>query len=256
MVETLEARTLLSSSTVSIGRGQGKLAVPTSTVLLASLTTIETSQLITFTANVENSNQKIPITSGRVKFVVEAPKPRVLAEVSLNKRGEAGVTTDKLRKLGPQVIEAVYVPTGTRIARSVSNPIAIMVTPLTATSFLVRPDMVRGHLGQPLSFTVTALNSRKQPMTNYTGTIVFSSPTDSWTTFHPAVYASLGVTPPPPQSTGLASFRNLTYTFSPADHGIHHFTGGVTFNKGGAEILKVAQANNAKVFGKTTFAIA
>ena len=36
----------------------------------------------------------------------------------------------------------------------------------------------------------------------------------------------------------------------------HHFVGGVTFNKGGAEILKVTQANNAKVFGKATFAIA
>jgi hypothetical protein len=223
---------------------------------MASNTSIETSQLITFTASVENANRHVPITSGRVKFVVESPKRRVLAEVSLNKKGQAGVTQDKLTKLGPHVIEAEYIPGGSQIGKSVSNRITVTVTPLTAASFLVRPAIVRGHLGQPMSFTVTALDLRGQPMTNYTGTVVFSSPTDSWTTFHPAVYASLGVSAPPPQSTGLASFAKLTYTFVPADHGTHHFLGGVTFNKGGAEILKVAQGNNAKVFGKTTFAIA
>jgi hypothetical protein len=223
---------------------------------MASSTSIETAQLITFTAAVENANRKVPITSGRVKFVIAAPKPRLLAEVSVNKKGEAGVTTDKLTKLGAYAIEADYVPGGSQTAKSVSNRITVAVNPLTAVSFLVRPVLRRGHLGQPMNFTVTALDSHKRPLTNYTGTILLSSPTDSWTTFHPAVYASLGISAPPPQSTGLATFPNLTYTFAPADHGTHHFQGGVIFNKGGAEILKVAQANNAKVFGKTTFAIA
>ena len=116
--------------------------------------------------------------------------------------------------------------------------------------------MVRhGHLGKPLSFTVTALNAQKQPLTNYTGTVVFTSPTDSWTIFPTAVYASLELPPPPPQSTGLATFNPQSYTFTPADHGSHTFVGAVTFGKGGAETLQVTQANNPKVFGKTTFSI-
>jgi hypothetical protein len=258
-LETLETRTLLSSGPAALassGPGAARTAIPTTTVLLASQTTIETSQLVTFTATVQNANHQTPISSGRVKFVVESPKPRVLAQVPLNKKGEAGITTAKLTNTGAYAIEADYVPGGSQTARSVSNAITLTVTPLTAASFLVTPAQVRGHLGQPMTFSVTALDARKRPMPGYTGTVALSSPTDSWTTFHPAVYASLGVSAPPPQSTGLASFANLTYKFSPADHGVHVFVGGVTFNKGGAEILKVTQANNAKVFGKTTFAIA
>ena len=45
------------------------------------------------------------------------------------------------------------------------------------------------------------------------------------------------------------------YTFTAADHGTHHFAGGVIFGKAGAEVLRVAQENNSKVVGKTTFAI-
>jgi hypothetical protein len=252
VLEALERRALLSSS----GGATAKLAVPTTTALLASNTAIETSQAVTLTATVENANRKIPIASGRVKFVVEAPKRRVLADVPLNKKGLAGITTDKLTKFGAYAIEADYVPGGSQASKSISNRVTILVTPLTAASFRVSPDFRRGHLGQPMSFTVTALDARKRPMPEYTGTVAFSSPTDSWTTFQPAVYASLGVSAPPPESTGLARFPSLTYTFSPADHGVHHFSGGVIFNKGGAEILKVTQANNAKVFGSTTFAIA
>ena len=38
-------------------------------------------------------------------------------------------------------------------------------------------------------------------------------------------------------------------------HGTHTFFGGVIFDKAGAEQLQVTQANNLKVFGRTTFAI-
>jgi hypothetical protein len=81
------------------------------------------------------------------------------------------------------------------------------------------------------------------------------SPTDSWTVLPKQVYANLAITPPPPQTIGLASFPAKHYTFTPADHGTHHFVGGVTFGKAGAEVLRVAQENNRKVFGSATFAI-
>jgi hypothetical protein len=248
LLETLEGRTMLSSS-------GGATSIPTTTVLQTSTTSAETSQAITFTAAVENANRNIPVTSGRVKFVVDSPKRIVLAEVNLNKRGEAGITTDKLTKVGVYVIDAVYVPHSSQTSKSLSTPITVTVNPLTASSFLVTPDVRHGHLGQAMSFTVTALNGRREPLTNYTGTIALSSPTDSWTTFPRGVYISLGISAPPPQSTGLAAFPSQNYTFTPADHGTHNFIGAVMFNKGGAEILKVTQANNAKVFGKTTFAI-
>ena len=252
MLETLEGRTLLSSSS---GAGPAHPAIPTETVIQASTTSAETSQAVTFAATVVNVNRNVPITSGKVKFVVESPKTVVLAEAKLNKKGEAGITTDKLTKIGAYQIEAVYVPSSSQISSSRSTPVTVMVNPLTAISFLVTPDVRHGYLGKPVSFTVTALGARKLPLTNYTGTIAFSSPTDSWTIYPTVVYTSLGTAPPPATSTGLASFPNQTYTFTPADHGTHTFVGGATFNKGGAEVLKVAQANNAKVFGKTTFAI-
>jgi len=255
MLEILEGRALLSSSAGATAASVGRGAIPTTIVLQASTTTAETSQDVTFTASVENANRKVPIASGRVKFVVESPKPLVLAEVTLNKKGEAGITTAKLTKIGAYTIDAVYVPSASQFSKSLSNSVTVMVNPLTATSFLVTPDIRHGHLGEPMSFTVTALDGQKQPLTDYTGTIAFSSPTDSWTTFRRAVYVSLSISAPPVQSTGLASFPNLNYTFLPSDHGTHKFIGGITFNKGGAEILKVTQANNAKVFGKTTFAI-
>jgi hypothetical protein len=262
MVESLEGRWLLSFSSgasataAASGRGPQHLAIPTTTVLQASTTTAETSQAITFTVSVENANRNVPITSGRVKFIVESPRRSLLKQVSLNKQGEAGITTSKLSKIGTYTIDALYVPSGTRFAGSLSNRVLVMVTPLTAASFLVTPKVRHGHLGKPLTFTVTALDRQKHPLTNYAGTVALSSPTDSWTTFPPGVYVSLGISAPPRQSIGLATFPDLFYTFVPSDHGTHTFVGGVTFNKGGAEILKVTQANNAKVFGKTTFAIA
>ncbi len=62
---------------------------------------------------------------------------------------------------------------------------------------------------------------RKQPLTNYTGTVVFSSPTDSWTIFPKHEYATLGLTEPPAESTLLATFNPSAYTFTTADAGSH-----------------------------------
>jgi hypothetical protein len=157
--------------------------------------------------------------------------------------------------VGTYPVEAEYLPSTNLFAESTSAPTNVTVTPLTAASFRVTPVVRHGHLGKQLSFTVTALNLKKQPVTNYTGTVVFSSPTDSWTVFPKSVYVAMGLALPPPLSTGLATFNPQTYTFTPADHGTHTFFAAVTFGKGGAESLQVAQGNNPKVFGKTTYSI-
>jgi hypothetical protein len=242
--------------------------IPTTTVLQVSTTSAVASESITLTASVKNANRGVPITSGRVKFVVDSPKRLLLGQVNLNKEGEAGITTGKLTNVGTYQIEADYIPTGTRIGRSVSTAVGVMVNPLMATRFLVTPAVSHGHLGAPLSFTVTALDARGQPVTDYVGTVSFSSPTDSFTIYPHNFYVTLwqntaraegiklaDLEPTAPPTTGLVSFPAQQYTFTPADHGAHTFVGGVTFGKAGAEVLKVTQANNAKVFGKTTFAI-
>ena len=169
---------------------------------------------------------------------------------------QVSFTTFELQKVGTYQVEAKYLPNTNRFAESTSAPITVTVTPLTAASFRVTPVVRHGHLGKPLSFAVTALNAQNQPVTNYTGTVVFTSPTDSWTIFPASVYRSLEHSRR--RRSCPRAWRRFTpqsYTFTPADQGSHTFVGAVTFGKGGAENLKVTQANNPKVFGKTTFAI-
>jgi hypothetical protein len=69
-------------------------------------------------------------------------------------------------------------------------------------------------------------------VTDYTGTIDLFSTTDH-----------------------AAKFLSRTYTFTTADQGSHTFLDGVTFHKGGAQILKVDQATNTRIRGKATFGI-
>ena len=148
----------------------------------------------------------------------------MLGEVTVSNFGQqVSFGTYKLEKVGVYHVQATYVPDTNRFARSVSAPVAVLVTPLTAASFRVTPVVRHGKLNKPVSFEVTALNSHGQPLSDYTGTVVFTSPTDSWTTFPPSVYASLHISAPPPQSTGLADFAPQSYTFTPADHGSHTF---------------------------------
>jgi hypothetical protein len=127
---------------------------------------------------------------------------------------------------------------------------------MTAFSFRVTPVVSHGDLNEPLSFTVTALDAQGQPLTDYTGTVVFSSPTDSWTTLPAPAYKRLGIAEPSPDSPGLATFSPGSYTFTTADRGSHTFVGTVRFGKGGAETLQVTQADDPEVTGETTFAIA
>jgi Bacterial Ig-like domain (group 3) len=227
---------------------------PTVTSLQAVTTRVETGESITLDATVQNADSSL--ANGVVEFVTVGRHPDVLGEIAIGTFGQqVSITTRALKKVGTYQIEAEYVPNTNRFATSASAPLAATITPLTAASFRVKPLVRHGHLGSLMSFTVTALNVDHQPLTNYTGTVVMTSPTDSWTVFPKSVYASMGLSPPPPLSTGLASFNPQTYTFTSADHGSHTFVNAATFGKGGAQILQVTQANDPEVFGKTTLSI-
>jgi len=257
VLESLEGRKLLSSvaGETAAPVGSSQVQVPTMTVLQASTNAAESAQDVTLVAIVQNANKKIPVNAGKVKFVLDSPTHSVLAQIRINKSGEAGLTTAKLIKTGTYQIEADYVPPSSRFATSKSAPVIITVSPLSATGFRVTPEIRHGHLNEPLTFTVTALSGRNELDTDYTGTVDLSSPTDSWTVFPKGVYESLAIQAPSPQTTGLASFTNKEYTFTPADDGSHTFVGGVTFQKGGAEVVKVTQANDKKVHGEATISI-
>lgn len=230
-------------------------AIPTETILQSSNVTASTGQTIFFIADVKNANTGRPVSGGRVEFFLESPRPRLLGKVNLSKKGEAGLTTSKLTRLGTNIVVADFIPTNHAVAGSQSAATAVDVVPLTVKSFRVVPARPFGHTGEPLTFTVTALSPQGQPVTDYTGTVLVTSPTDSNTVFPPHVYVALHLQPPPPVTLGLATFQNQVYTFTPADHGTHTFVDGVTFNKGGAEVVKVQQKDNSRVRGIATFAI-
>ena len=230
------------------------LNAPTATSLQLTSSTFETGQLVSLTASVQNSNSSLP--DGTIELTTMSRHPVVLGEETVSSFGQqVSFGTYKLEKTGVYHVQATYVPDTNRFAKSVSAPVTVLVTPLTAASFRVTPVVRHGKLNKPVSFEVTAINTHGQPVTNYTGTVIFTSPTDSWTTFPASVYASLHISAPPPQSTGLADFAPQSYTFIPADHGSHTFFGAATFGKAGAEDIKVTQADDPKVFGRTVFAI-
>jgi len=215
---------------------------------------IETGEPITFNATVQNANSSLP--DGIVKFFTVARHPVALGAINATQFGQQiSFGTFALEKVGFHQVEAKYVPNSNRFAKSFSAPITVAVTPLTAASFLVKPVVRHGKLNKPLSFSVTALNIHGQPLTDYTGTVVFSSPTDSFSILPKGVYVKYKLTPSAPPTSGLATFPTMQYTFTTADHGSHTFYGGVIFDKAGAEKVQVTQANNLKVFGKATFAV-
>jgi hypothetical protein len=205
-------------------------------------------------ATVQNTDSTL--ADGVVKFVTVARHPVVLGQMSAAAFGQQiSFGTYGLDQVGTHQIVAKYLPNSNRFAESFSAPITIAVTPLTAVAFRVTPVVRHGKLNKPLSFAVTALNVHHQPLTNYTGTVVFTSPTDSFSILPKGVYTSFNLTPSAPPTTGLATFPTPQYTFTTADHGSHTFLGAVIFGKGGAENIQVTQANNPKVFGRTTFSI-
>ncbi len=203
---------------------------------------------------VQNTNSSL--ADGTVEFTTVSSHPVVLGKFTVSAFDQpVSLATDKLQKVGTYQIEADYVPSNKRFAKSTSAPVTVTVTPFTAASFRVTPLARHGHLNQPMSFEVTALDSQGQPLTNYTGTVVFTSPSDSWTIFPKSVYASLMIAEPSPETTGLATLTPEAYTFTPADHGSHTFVRGVTFAKAGEETIEVNQANDGKVHGKASISV-
>jgi len=227
---------------------------PTVSSIQTTTTSVETGEPVVVNATVQNADSSL--ANGAVEFVTVGRHPIVLGTVPVGLFGQqVSLASFALHNVGTYQVEAVYLPISTRFAKSTSAPVTINVTPLTAASFRVTPVVRHGRLSKPLGFTITALNSKKQPVTNFTGTVVFSSPTDSWTIFPKHEYATLGLVEPPAESTLLATFNPSAYTFTTADSGSHTFLRGVAFGKGGAEVLKVAQADDSKVSGRTTFSI-
>jgi len=260
-VELLEERAVPSTTaSLAIARtaimaSSRTAQIPTQTVLQSSDLTAGPGQAISFIANVTDANTGRPVSGGRVEFFLESPTPRLLGKVNLSKNGVAALTTTKITRLGTNVVVADFIPTNHRAAGSESAATTVDVNPLAVKSFLVVPARPFGHTGEPMTFTVTALDADRQPVTDYTGTVLVTSPTDSSTRLPTAVYVELHLTPPPLFTVGLATFQNQVYTFTPADNGTHTFVNGVTFNKGGAETVKVQQKNNSRIRGLATFAI-
>ena len=228
---------------------------PTVTTLRTQTTSVETGESVGLNMTVQNTNSSL--AGGTVEFTTVGSHPVVLGKFTVSSFDQPiSLATDKLQRVGTYQIEADYVPSDKRFAKSTSAPVTVTVTPLTAASFRVTPLARHGHLNEPMSFEVTALNSQGQPLTNYTGTVVLTSPSDSWTIFPKSVYASLAIAEPSPETTGLATLNPASYAFTSADHGSHTFVGGVTFAKAGAETIAVTQANNGKVRGKASISIA
>jgi hypothetical protein len=260
-VELLEERTMLSAmgglahARAAIAVTTRSAEVPSQTLLASSTPSAEPAESLSLLAFVRNPKTDRPIAGGRVEFFLASPSPRLLGTGKVNARGETTITTDKLTHLGNNTIVADFIPGRAGIAGSESEPLVVAVNPLVASTFRIVSSRYFGHTGEPLTFTVTALDPHGQVVTNYTGTVLVTSPTDSATLLPAHVYVSLNMKPPPPITQGLAKFQNQVYTFSPADQGTHTFEGGVTFFKGGAEVLKVQQQNDDRIRGFATFGI-
>ena len=206
-------------------------------------------------ATVQNADSSL--ANGAVEFVTVGSHPIVLGTVPVGLFGQqVSLASFALHNVGTYQVEAIYLPNSTRYAESTSAPVTITVTPLTAASFRVTPVVRHGLSVGPGLHGHSTQFQKNNPSRITPGTVVFSSPTDSWTIFPKHEYATLGLTEPPAESTLLATFNPSAYTFTTADGGSHTFLGGVTFGKGGAEILKVGQADDSKVSGRTTFSIA
>jgi hypothetical protein len=228
---------------------------PTVTTLQAPTTRVETGESLTFNATVQNAGSS-SLAGGVLELTTVSPHPIVLDKVTVSAFDQpVSLTTNQLQTAGSYQIQAVYLPDTNLFSKSTSAPVTVTVTALTAASFRVTPVVPDGQPGEPMTFEVTALDPQGQPLTNYTGTVVITSPTDSRTNYPASVYASLKITEPPANAPRFAKITPQSYTFTPADHGSHIFVGAVIFGKAGAESIQVTQANDPKVSGKTTFAI-
>ena len=237
VVEALEGRALLSH-VASTARGpaaaevQGARALrPTHISFQASTQMTAARPQVTLTAAVRVPGVQNVSTSGHVVFSLVAPRAERLGASNLDRLGHATITTTKLARSGSFEIQAEFIPSLRGYARS-SFLLTVSTGPAAVTSFRIGAPHYYGAPGTPITFTVTALNSQGQPVTDYTGTIDLGSPTNKPATIVPRIY-----------------------TFTTADQGSHTFVNGLTFHKGGAEVLKVHQVSNTRISGKATFGI-
>jgi hypothetical protein len=237
VLQTLEGRILLSQARATATAAASALIAPapnqriTSTSLHASTQTTSARQTVTLVAIVNTAGTERSVTSGRVRFSVVSPTPEVLGVAHLNKFGHATLKTSRLARGGTYEIAAEYLPTQTTFASSTAQFTVAVAEPLV-TSFRITAPQYFGAPGTPLSFSVTALDRAGQVVTGYTGTIDLFSPTDR-----------------------AAKLLAKTYTFTTSDQGTHEFPDGITFHKGGAEVLKVDQTNETKIIGTQRFGI-
>ncbi len=198
-----------------------------------------------------------PVVSGQVEFQELGPRSRVLGFAKINKKGEVSFLVHAPATPGTFVVDARYIPPpGHRSLGETSAPITINVVPLAVSSFRVQPLVRYGKIGEPLGFTVTALNALGQTVTDYTGTIDLTSPTDSASKFSKQFYIGYSLPPPIPWTLGLATFTTTTYQFKSSDQGTHTFYSTVSFGKAGAESVRAQEATNSRVRGEAVFAIA
>src|SRR5579883_236388 len=230
VVTTLEGRTLLSlAGGTTIAPASAQVAqkpglLSTTTTLQASTQVGVQHPSVTLVATVNAPAIHRPVNSGRVRFEVVSPYPEGLGTASPDTVGRATLKTSRLHRGVAYEVQAQYVsPQG--IFRSSSARLDVKIAPPLANSFRITAPQYFGAPGTPLTYSVTALNHGR-PVRDYTGTIQFFSPTDH-----------------------SAKFLTRTYTFTTADQGTHTFVDGVTFHKGGAEVVRVNQLNNTHIVG-------
>ena len=132
------------------------------TVLQSSLDTAVTGTKVVFTATVENAATDVPITSGKVNFVVDSPTKITLGEVSVNKQGLAGIATTDLTSIGTYRVEAQYTPTKPNISASSAAAVKVKVIPVplnvpTVTTLTSGVPLV--ETGQSVSLVATVKNA-------------------------------------------------------------------------------------------------
>ncbi len=235
-VEALEGRVLLSqASRPTIGAPAAEVASMqqrgTVMSLQASTETRGARPSVTLTATVRTAGSLRVIHNGRVKFSILSPTAEPLGTAFLDRLGQATVKTSRLGSGGTYEVQAQYVSPHGPFAPTTAE-LDVTVAPPVVTSFLIRAPQYFGSPGTPITFSVSALDRAHQVVTDYAGTIGLSSKTDHTATLQPG-----------------------TYTFTTTDQGTHEFPDGVTFHKGGAEVVKVVQLNNTRIVGTQAFGI-
>jgi hypothetical protein len=230
-IESLEARALLSHGPGAADVASLSARHATTTMLQSSTKAGGRGQRVTLVATVRTANANRLVSAGRVRFLTVSPAPIALGEAPLNRLGQATLTTRRLDRGGTYQVEAQFIPAQRILAPSLGQ-ITVAVTPPAVTAFRITAPQYFGSPGTPLTFSVTAVDRQNHPVTSFTGTIDLLSPTDH-----------------------AAKFATKVYTFTTADQGTHTFGGGVTFHKGGAELLKVDQMSNTTIQGKARFGI-